>query len=33
MWSASDLEAALSLNHASEHLATEANDSQMTGIS
>lgn len=33
MWSASGLEAALSLNHASEHLVTEANDSQMTGIS
>lgn len=33
MWSASDLEAILSLNHASEHLVTKANDSQMTRIS
>lgn len=33
MWSVSDLEAVLSLNHASERLVATANDSQMTGIS
>lgn len=33
MCSASDLEAVLSLNHASERLVATANDSQMTGIS
>lgn len=33
MWSASDLEAVLSLNRASECLVATANDSQMTGIS
>jgi len=33
MWSARDLEAVLSLNHASEHLVTKANHSQMTTIS
>lgn len=33
MWSASDLEAVLSLNRDSKHLVATANDSQMTGIS
>lgn len=33
MWSASDLEAVLSLNRASERLVATAKDSQMTGIS